>query len=144
MDFVTKPSSMPASATSWSVGRVHPRCRLRGNPARVIPLFQGFIDQHNATSAGLRGICETVWADRRPEELVECRRSELLLNEAFGDAADFWLLFPYDSSALGRLVIDDAYVTHQFIDRAGQTQDSASCIKRRPSPRRRCPRFTAR
>jgi hypothetical protein len=47
------------------------------NPARVIPLLQGFIDQHNATSAGLRGICETVWADRRPEELIECRRSEL-------------------------------------------------------------------
>jgi anti-sigma regulatory factor (Ser/Thr protein kinase) len=94
------------------------------NPARVIPLLQGFMDQHHATSAGLRGICETVWADRRPEELVECRRSELLLNEAFGDAAGFWLLCPYDSSALGRLVIDDAYVTHPFIDRAGQSQAS--------------------
>jgi anti-sigma regulatory factor (Ser/Thr protein kinase) len=94
------------------------------NPARVIPLLQGFIDQHNATSAGLRGICETVWADRRPEELVECRRSELLLNEAFGDAVGFWLLCPYDSSALGRLVIDDAYVTHPFIDRAGRSHAS--------------------
>jgi anti-sigma regulatory factor (Ser/Thr protein kinase) len=95
-----------------------------GNPARVIPLLQGFIDQHNPTSAGLRGICETVWADRRPEELVECRRSELLLNEAFEDAVGFWLLCPYDSSALGRLVIDDAYVTHPFIDRAGQSHAS--------------------
>jgi anti-sigma regulatory factor (Ser/Thr protein kinase) len=94
------------------------------NPARVIPLLQGFIDQHNATSAGLRGICETVWADRRPEELVECRRSELLLNEAFGDAVGLWLLCPYDSSALKRLVVDDAYVTHPFIDRAGQSHAS--------------------
>jgi anti-sigma regulatory factor (Ser/Thr protein kinase) len=94
------------------------------NPACVIPLLQGFIDQHNATSAGLRGICETVWAGRRPEELVECRRSELLLNEAFGDGVGFWLLCPYDSSALGRLVIDDAYVTHPFIDRAGQSHAS--------------------
>jgi anti-sigma regulatory factor (Ser/Thr protein kinase) len=94
------------------------------NPARVIPLLQGFIDQHKATSAGLRGICETVWADRRPEELVECRQSELLLNEAFGDAVGFWLLCPYDSSALERLVIDDAYVTHPFIDRAGQSHAS--------------------
>jgi anti-sigma regulatory factor (Ser/Thr protein kinase) len=94
------------------------------NPARVIPLLQGFIDQHNATSAGLRGICETVWADRRPEELVECRRSELLLNEAFGDAVGLWLLCPYDSSALERLVVDDAYVTHPFIDRAGQSHAS--------------------
>jgi anti-sigma regulatory factor (Ser/Thr protein kinase) len=94
------------------------------DPARVIPLLQGFIDQHNATSAGLRGICETVWADRRPEELVECRRSELLLNEAFGDAVGLWLLCPYDSSALERLVVDDAYVTHPFIDRAGQSHAS--------------------
>jgi anti-sigma regulatory factor (Ser/Thr protein kinase) len=94
------------------------------NPARVIPLMQGFIDQHNGTSAGLRGICETVWADRRPEEFVECRRSELLLNEAFGDAVGLWLLCPYDSSALGRVVIDDAHVTHPFIDRAGQSNAS--------------------
>jgi anti-sigma regulatory factor (Ser/Thr protein kinase) len=94
------------------------------NPARVIPLLQGFIDQHRATSARLRGICETVWVDRRPEELVECRRSELLLNEAFGDAVGFWLLCPYDSSALGRPVIDDAYVTHPFIDRAGESHTS--------------------
>jgi anti-sigma regulatory factor (Ser/Thr protein kinase) len=94
------------------------------NPARVIPLLQGFIDQYKATSAGLRGICETVWAARRPEELVECRQSELLLNEAFGDAVGFWLLCPYDSSALERLVIDDAYVTHPFIDRAGQSHAS--------------------
>jgi anti-sigma regulatory factor (Ser/Thr protein kinase) len=94
------------------------------NPARMIPLLQGFIDQHKATRAGLRGICETVWADRRPEELVECRQSELLLNEAFGDAVGFWLLCPYDSSALERLVIDDAYVTHPFIDRAGQSHAS--------------------
>jgi MEDS: MEthanogen/methylotroph, DcmR Sensory domain len=84
---------------------------LGRNPAGVIPLLQGFIDQHNTTSAGLRGICETVWADRRPEELVECRRSELLLNVAFSDAAGFWVLCPYDSSTLERIVIDDAYLT---------------------------------
>ena len=94
------------------------------NPARVIPLMQGFIDQHNGTSAGLRGICETVWAHRRPEELVECRRSELLLNDAFGDGVGFWLLCPYDRSALGRVVIDGAHVTHPFIDRAGQSHAS--------------------
>jgi anti-sigma regulatory factor (Ser/Thr protein kinase) len=47
-----------------------------------------------------------------------------LLNLAFGDAVGFWLLCPYDSSALGRLVIDDAYVTHPFIDRAGQSHAS--------------------
>jgi anti-sigma regulatory factor (Ser/Thr protein kinase) len=94
---------------------------LGRNPARVIPLLQGFIDQHNTTSAGLRGICETVWADRRPEELVECRRSELLLNEAFSDAAGFWVLCPYDSSTLERIVIDDAYLTHPFIDGAGES-----------------------
>jgi anti-sigma regulatory factor (Ser/Thr protein kinase) len=94
------------------------------NPARVIPLLQSFIDQHGPTSAGVRGICETVWPDRRPPELVECRRSEQLLNDVFGDAAGFWLLCPYDSSALDRVVIDDAYSTHPFIDRAGQSHVS--------------------
>ncbi len=97
---------------------------LGRNPARVIPLLQGFIDQHNPTHAGLRGICETVWADRRPQELVECRRSELLVNEAFSDPVGFWLLCPYDSSALDRVVIDDAYGTHPFIDRAGHSHAS--------------------
>jgi hypothetical protein len=90
----------------------------------LIGIEEGFIEPHSATTAGLRGICETVWADRRPEELVECRQSELLLNEAFINSVGCWLLCPYDCSALERVVIDDAYVTHPFIDRAGQSQAS--------------------
>jgi anti-sigma regulatory factor (Ser/Thr protein kinase) len=50
--------------------------------------------------------------------------TRLLLNEAFGDAVDFWLLCPYDSTALGQLTIDDAYLTRPFIDRAGQSHAS--------------------
>jgi anti-sigma regulatory factor (Ser/Thr protein kinase) len=91
------------------------------NPARIIPAWQAFVDQHSADGQRLRGISEPIRVGRSPEELVECRHHEGLLNEAFVDTAGFWLLCAYDTAALGPVVIDQAHGTHRFIARAGQS-----------------------
>ena len=63
----------------------------------------------------LRGIGEPIWADRSPDELVECQRHEALLNLAFADAGDFWLLCPYDVDALDPDVIAEAHHSHPAV-----------------------------
>ena len=64
------------------------------NPARIIPAWQAFVDQHSAKGQRLLGISEPIWAGRSPDELIECHHHEALLNEAFVDTAGFWLLCP--------------------------------------------------
>ena len=45
------------------------------NPARIIPAWRDFVDEH-AGVRPFRGIGEPIWAARSPEELVECQRHE--------------------------------------------------------------------
>ena len=54
------------------------------NPARIIPAWGDFADEHRGRV--IRGIGEPIWADRSPAELVECQRHESLLNLAFADS----------------------------------------------------------
>src|SRR5919204_4086588 len=70
------------------------------NPARIIPAWREFVTRHAPTGRRLRGIGEPIWPERTPAELVECERHESLLNLAFDDGADFWLLCPYDMEAM--------------------------------------------
>src|SRR5688572_5001209 len=72
------------------------------NPARIIPAWGRFVaDQSESPAgAGMRGIGEPIWADRNPDELVECQLHESLLNMAFAAADSFQLICPYDTSAL--------------------------------------------
>jgi MEDS: MEthanogen/methylotroph, DcmR Sensory domain len=94
------------------------------NPARIIPAWQAFVDQHSTNGERLRGISEPIWAGRSPDELIECQHHESLLNEAFVDTTGFWLLCPYDTATLERVVIDQAHGTHPLIDRAEQSHPS--------------------
>jgi anti-sigma regulatory factor (Ser/Thr protein kinase) len=87
------------------------------NSARIIPTWRSFVDQHDADGRRLRGISEPILVDRSPDELVECRHSEALLNVAFVDTRGFWLLCPYDIVALDPVVIDQAHGTHPGIYR---------------------------
>ena len=57
------------------------------NPARIIPAWRRFVDQHSSGGRPLRGIGEPIWPERSAHELVECQRHESLLNLAFADAA---------------------------------------------------------
>ena len=85
------------------------------NPARIIPAWREFVDAHAGQGRRLRGIGEPIWAERSPDELVECQRHEALLNLAFAGAGDFWLLCPYDVDALDADVIEKAHRSHPTV-----------------------------
>jgi anti-sigma regulatory factor (Ser/Thr protein kinase) len=89
--------------------------RVGSNPARIIPAWQRFVDEHGGRNRPLRGIGEPICATRTTAELVECQRHEALLNLAFAEAGDFDLLCPYDLAALDPQVIDEAERTHPLV-----------------------------
>ena len=95
------------------------------NPARIIPAWQRFIDEHAARGRPLRGIGEPICAARSPAELAECQRHEALLNVAFEDPA-LWLLCPYDTEALGPEVIEKARRHHPFVSDRTRSEPSPS------------------
>ena len=84
------------------------------NPARIIPAWEDFVEQHVAPGRRLWGIGEPIWATRSPAELAECQRHEALLNVVFSSSA-FSLLCPYDTDALDQAVIDEARRNHPFV-----------------------------
>jgi anti-sigma regulatory factor (Ser/Thr protein kinase) len=96
------------------------------NPARIIPAWQDFVDKHAASGRPLRGIGEPIDDCRAPDELVECQRHESLLNLAFADVSDFWLVCPYDTGSLPESVIEDARRAHPLVAQAGERRRSAS------------------
>lgn len=90
----------------WNLGR---------NPARIIPAWQQWVERHQGSTNGFRGIGEPIWAERSPQALVECQIHEQLLNTAFDDGPPWWLLCPYDTEALPEPVITRAHDTHPGI-----------------------------
>jgi anti-sigma regulatory factor (Ser/Thr protein kinase) len=94
------------------------------NPARIIPAWQEFIDEHGLATRRLRGIGEPIWPGRSSAEMAECHRHEALLNVAFGDVG-FWLLCPYDTSRLQPGELERARHTHPFVCEHGVSEESA-------------------
>jgi anti-sigma regulatory factor (Ser/Thr protein kinase) len=97
------------------------------NPARIIPVWQRFLDEQGAGDRPLRGIGEPIWNGRSPAELVECQRHESLLNLAFTGGPPWRLLCPYDTDALEDAVIDEALRSHPGILEGGARRQSESC-----------------
>ena len=93
------------------------------NPARIIPVWQEFVDRNATAEQRIWGIGEPVWAGRTDEELAECRRHEQLLNLIFVDP-HFSLLCPYDTDTLAPEVIGDARRTHPYVREAGLSAQS--------------------
>lgn len=85
------------------------------NPARIIPAWHDFVDAHAGEGRRLRGIGEPIYPERTACELVESQRHEALLNVAFDDAPDFWLLCPYNTQALDSTVLETAHRTHPVV-----------------------------
>jgi anti-sigma regulatory factor (Ser/Thr protein kinase) len=95
------------------------------NPARIIPAWREFLDAHATDGRAVRGIGEPIWPKRTPAEIIECQRHEALLNVAFAHSSPWWLLCPYDVDALGGTVVDQALLSHPFVQqRAGETVPS--------------------
>ncbi len=84
------------------------------NPARIIPAWRDFLARHGGARPA-RGIGEPVWAQRTPEELVECQRHEALLNVAFAGGMPWRLLCPYDTASIGPDVLRAAGHSHRFL-----------------------------
>jgi hypothetical protein len=89
--------------------------KLGRNPARIIPVWQKFVDQHSGVARPVRGIGEPIWAGRRPEEIVECQLHEGLLNLAVDPKIPLWLICPYDLRGLDPSVIKEAHRSHPAV-----------------------------
>jgi anti-sigma regulatory factor (Ser/Thr protein kinase) len=85
------------------------------NPARIIPAWREFVADHAADGRRFRGVGEPIWAQRGPNELVECELHEALLNLAFGGSPAWWLMCPYDTQTLPQSVLEEAERNHPFV-----------------------------
>jgi len=88
---------------------------LGRNPARIIPVWRQFVDDHSSRGDPVRGIGEPIWFGRRPEEIVEGQLHEALLNVAVEPDTPFWLLCPYDAGRLDDGVIEEMYRSHPAV-----------------------------
>jgi len=95
-----------------------------GNPARIIQIWLDFIEQHG--DGPIRGIAETQWSGRRPEEAVECQVHDGLLNLAIDPDVPLWLRCPYDVSALAPRWIEAAQNSHPALVERGMYRGSTS------------------
>jgi len=95
------------------------------NPARIIPVWQEFACTHAGGSHAARGIGEPISPARGADELIECQRHESLINLAFGPGPAWWLVCPYDTSALEPSVIEEARRSHPVVsDARGATRSA--------------------
>jgi anti-sigma regulatory factor (Ser/Thr protein kinase) len=90
---------------------------LGRNPARIIPFWRDFVDEHEGRS--LHGIGEPVWPGREAEEIDECQRHEALLDVAFSASSAWSLLCPYDGGSLDDGVLERAAESHSSPARDG-------------------------
>lgn len=100
--------------------------QVGGNPARIIPVWRRFVDEHASGGHRLAGVGEPVWPERSAAELAECERHEALLNVAFGGAPGWSLLCPYDTATLAPAIVETARRTHPVVRRGALQERSAS------------------
>jgi anti-sigma regulatory factor (Ser/Thr protein kinase) len=114
------------AALNGEAGRVEfmDMTKVGHNPARIIPAWYDFVARHGGGGRKLRGVGEPISAERDPAALAECHRHEALLNLAFADSGDWWLLCPYDVTTLPRSVVDEAQRNHPYILEDGAHRSS--------------------
>lgn len=99
---------------------------LGRNPARIIPAWRRFVDEHGGSDRPIRGIGEPIWPRRSPAEIDECQRHETLLNYAFWDGPAWRLLCPYDSAGLDDEVLQAAHGSHAFVSGSASSQEDGA------------------
>jgi anti-sigma regulatory factor (Ser/Thr protein kinase) len=92
---------------------------LGRNPARIIPFWRSFVDEHGGEP--VRGIGEPVWPGRAPAELEECERHESLLGVAFSAPPAWSLLCPFDAG-LDDEILEGVAHSHGSVARDGVTE----------------------
>jgi anti-sigma regulatory factor (Ser/Thr protein kinase) len=103
---------------------------LGRNPARLIPLWQRFVDRARGRPA--RGVGEPVWRGRRSTEVAECVLHESLLNVAFDGGPPWRLMCPYDAQELPEWTLAEARRTHPIV--AGSPGCASRPASEAPSP----------
>jgi anti-sigma regulatory factor (Ser/Thr protein kinase) len=107
--------------------RFEDMAKIGRNPARIIPVWRAFVEEHSGNAHGVRGIGEPIWAGRSADELVECERHEALLNLAFDSASvALRLVCPYDTGSLPTSVIDEARRNHPIVSDGGASERSTT------------------
>ncbi|SHF01978.1 sensor histidine kinase [Streptoalloteichus hindustanus] len=101
---------------------------LGRNPGRIISAWQDFLAEQAPDGRRVRGIGEPAYAGRSEDEFVECERHEFLLNLAFHDSPAWWLLCPYDMSALDAGVVDRSRQTHPYVLQDGEHRPSLGWV----------------
>ncbi|MFL6138869.1 MAG: anti-sigma factor RsbA family regulatory protein [Frankiaceae bacterium] len=91
---------------------------LGRNPARIIPAWRQFVDDHVAPGRPARGIGEPIWVGRRPVEVLEAQLHEALLNVAFDGGPGWRLQCPYDATQLDESVLSAARSSHRHVRQA--------------------------
>lgn len=99
---------------------------LGHNPARIIPGWRRFLDEHCLDEHPVRGIGEPIWPGRRASEVVESQLHEALLNVAVDPDTPMWLRCPYDVAALAPEVVEEAYRSHPILVEADSYAGSRS------------------
>jgi anti-sigma regulatory factor (Ser/Thr protein kinase) len=107
---------------------------LGHNPARTIPAWREFVDEHVSAGGPARGIGEPIWPGRSAVEIDECQRHESLLNVAFGGGPTWSLLCPYDIASLEDEVLEAAARSHPYLAGEGSSCANAQCRELDGSP----------
>ena len=85
------------------------------NPARLIPWWRRFVDQHLRTDRPVRAVGQPGLAGRSSAELDEYFAHESLLNVAFADDPPWSLLCPYDAEILTAEVLAEFRRSHPYV-----------------------------
>lgn len=107
---------------------------LGRNPARIIPAWRRFVDEHVTAGGQARGIGEPIWPGRSAVEIDECQRHESLLNVAFGGEPAWSLLCPYDAASLEDEVLEAAAHSHPYLAEDGAGRANGQCRELDGSP----------
>ena len=94
------------------------------NPALIIQAWRDFVSEQRLDGRAMRCIGEPISAARNPAALIECHIHESLLNIAFRDEPNLWLLCPYDTASLPMRVIEQTIVNHPFVCDGGGHRSS--------------------
>ncbi|MDX6595348.1 MAG: hypothetical protein QOI72_730 [Solirubrobacterales bacterium] len=100
---------------------------LGRNPARIVPAWRQFVDEHVTSGGQARGIGEPIWPGRSAVEIDECQRHESLLNVAFGGEPAWSLLCPYDVASLEDDVLEAAAHCHPYLAADGDSHANGRC-----------------
>jgi anti-sigma regulatory factor (Ser/Thr protein kinase) len=86
---------------------------LGRNPGRLIPAWRDWVAESVSDGFPVRGISECAWEGRTPGERGELQYHEWLVNLAFARSA-WWLLCPYDTTAVESAALHTARRCHPF------------------------------